>query len=85
VHVAYHGCEQTVADIGLTYVMNAGYNEWAEANDIIVLYPQAQRSTMNPNGCFDWWGYTGAEYATKLAPQNIVVNGMVKWLFSTYN
>jgi len=25
VHVAFHGCEQTVPDIGLTYVLNAGY------------------------------------------------------------
>lgn len=25
VHVAFHGCEQTVPDIGMTYVLNAGY------------------------------------------------------------
>lgn len=25
VHVAFHGCEQTVPDIGMTYVLNAGF------------------------------------------------------------
>jgi hypothetical protein len=31
-HVALHGCEQTIADIGMTFVEDAGYNRWADAN-----------------------------------------------------
>ena len=39
-HVNFHGCQQTLADIGTQYVEHVGLNEWAEANNIIVLYPQ---------------------------------------------
>ncbi len=38
-----------------------GINEIAEANNMIVLYPQIKKSIVdpvNPNGCFDWWGYS---------------------------
>ena len=40
--------------------MNGGYNEVADLNNIVILYPQAKRGSIpyNPNGCFDWWGYT---------------------------
>jgi len=41
-------------------VKETGLNEVAEANDIIILYPQARKSStlpMNPKGCWDWWGY----------------------------
>lgn len=27
---------------------------------MIVLYPQATPSGVNPNGCWDWWGYLNA-------------------------
>ena len=38
------------------FSLHAGYNEVAEANDIIVLYPQAENTTIpfNPEGCWDW-------------------------------
>jgi len=82
VHVAFHGCEMTVPDIGQQFVMNAGYNSWAAANDVIVLYPQATRTTLNPKGCFDWWGYTGADYASKLGCQMSAVDKMVTGIAS---
>lgn len=53
-HVAFHGCEQTLGDIGSDFVENAGYNSWAEANNIIILYPQAKDNPLNPKGCWDW-------------------------------
>ena len=34
----------------------AGYASWADANDIVVLYPQAKTTTANPEGCWDWFG-----------------------------
>ena len=43
VHVVLHGCEQTIADIGMAFVENAGYNRWADSNRLIVLYPQIQK------------------------------------------
>lgn len=67
VHVALHGCKQTHETIGTTYVSQAGYNEWADTNNIIVLYPQTTSRTYdfngvfqdrnNPEACWDWWGY----------------------------
>jgi poly(3-hydroxybutyrate) depolymerase len=78
VHVVFHGCKQTVDDIQEQYVRNTGYNRWAESNNIILLYPQARSEPQaNPNGCWDWWGYSGADYATKGAPQMVAVRAML--------
>ena len=68
-HVAFHGCLQGFDTIGATYVTHAGYNPHAEINDIIVLYPQAKATALNPKGCFDWWGYTSPSYACQLGVQ----------------
>jgi len=38
----------TLADIGTDFVENSGLNGWAESNNIIVLYPQAKKSTFSP-------------------------------------
>jgi len=77
VHVAFHGCVQTLDDINTTFVTKTGYNEWAEANNIIVLYPQAIVTKENPKGCWDWWGYTGSAYATQSGPQIITIKNMI--------
>lgn len=77
VHVSFHGCEQTVPDIGQQFALKTGYNRWAAANDLIVLYPQARRTALNPKGCFDWWGYTGMNYASQLGVQMSAVNKMI--------
>jgi len=81
-HVSFHGCNQGSSVVGLDYVQYGGYNKWAEANNIIILYPQAKASNipLNPNGCWDWWGYTGADYATKWAPQVSTVKRMMDGL-----
>jgi len=74
-HVAFHGCEQGQSFVaakgqppyGLQFVNGAGYNRWAEAGHIVVLYPQVKPSNkggfyqpfqFNPKGCWDFWGYT---------------------------
>lgn len=86
VHVALHGCKQGVKAIGEVFVRDSGYNAWAAAHDTIVLYPQVQPSqpTMlawwlpyNPNGCWDWWGYTGTDYAVKNGVQIAAIMAMV--------
>jgi poly(3-hydroxybutyrate) depolymerase len=81
VHVAFHGCRQGAAEIGERFVREAGYNRWAEANALIVLYPQAIKRyspfVFNPRGCWDWWGYTGAVYHTKDGPQIRAVKAML--------
>lgn len=66
-HVSFHGCRQTVSLIGETYFKNTGLNEWAETNNIVVVYPQVDVDEWlgNPRGCWDWWGYSGVNFATK--------------------
>ncbi|MNL69447.1 hypothetical protein D3C87_1943080 [compost metagenome] len=58
----------------------AGYNEWAEANGIVILYPAASTAKLNPNGCWDWFGYTGKDYALRQAKQIVLVHKMIERL-----
>jgi len=82
-HVAFHGCRQHFAAIGNIFYTQAGYNEWAETNNIIVLYPQAAaRGSVffpwpNPRGCWDWWGYTGPDFYHKSGAQLAAVKAMI--------
>lgn len=92
VHVAFHGCRQSADQIGTAFVTGAGYNEWASANRLIVLYPQtvprygwgagSSKWVFNPRACWDWWGYTDPEYATRDGVQIRAVRAMVKALGS---
>ena len=88
VHVAFHGCRQGVAQIGDRYYTSTGYNEIADTNAMIVLYPQAQVSDpipFNPKGCWDFWGYSSPNrsdpnFYSKQAPQIAAVMGMLERL-----
>ncbi|MDX1465951.1 MAG: PHB depolymerase family esterase [Halomonas sp.] len=64
--VALHGCTMSAEQIGETFVRHSGLNDWAAANERVVLYPQAETSLPNPQGCWDWWGF--AESAWQLDP-----------------
>jgi hypothetical protein len=80
VHVAFHGCEQGIGFVGRDFARDAGYNRWADANRIVVLYPQVARSLFwpfNPKGCWDWWGYSGPGYATRNGAQLASVHRML--------
>jgi len=69
-----------MSTIGQVFVQNAGYLQWAEPNNIIVLFPQAAASLFheNPEACFDWWGYVDANYAFKNSQQMATFRNMVK-------
>nr|WP_282452869.1 PHB depolymerase family esterase [Lysobacter sp. CAU 1642] len=70
-HIAFHGCQQDAAGIGDTFAAGAGFNRWADAAKLVVLYPQARASyvPLNPKACWDWWGYSGADYDTRQGAQ----------------
>jgi hypothetical protein len=83
VHVAFHGCRQGRGAVNDRFAREAGYNRWADTNRIIVLYPQAvprRVGIYNPNGCWDWWGYTGPQYHTKDGAQIRAVIAMLERL-----
>lgn len=83
-HVNFHGCEQQRSNLSphTLYVAHTGLNQWAESNNIVILYPQTVGNPLleNPNGCFDWWGYTNSNYANKKGPQMKVIKSAVDWL-----
>jgi hypothetical protein len=82
--VALHGCQQYQGIIQQQFVQKSGINEWADTNNIIVLYPQATNSSSNPLGCWDWWGYLSSDYALKSAPQMDAIMAMVAQITSGY-
>ena len=82
VHVALHGCQQNSNYVQNQFVTHTGFNEWAEENAIIVLYPQVKLSSNNPYACWDWWGYTGPGYATIQGAQIKAITAMVDRLVS---
>ena len=91
VHVAFHGCGQSAAQIGSVFYEHAGYNRWADENRLIVLYPQTQPSQptalapllpLNPKACWDWWGYNDGlnqrgRFATQTGLQIAAVRRML--------
>ena len=79
-HISFHGCKQHVAAVGNAYLTQTGLNEYADSNDLVILYPQAAASSFNPHGCWDWWGYTGDHYISKQAPQLQAVMLLVEQL-----
>jgi poly(3-hydroxybutyrate) depolymerase len=92
-HVALHGCMQSVEQIGDVFYKHVGLNEWADTNGIIILYPQANTLALkdlpeprpdallstNPAGCWNWWGYGGDEhYLLRQGIQVQAIHGMIQ-------
>jgi hypothetical protein len=48
-----------------------------------VLFPQVSASSVNSQGCWDWWGYTGLDFLGKDAPQIAAIWAMVEHLAQT--
>jgi poly(3-hydroxybutyrate) depolymerase len=79
-HVALHGCFQGPNIAQRAFIEGAGYNDWAVANQIVILYPAVDMGAGNPNGCWDWFGYTGSNYAVKSSLQMTAIMKMVSRL-----
>jgi len=90
VHVAFHGCVQDYDTIGDQFYKKAGYNRWADSNNLIVLYPQTIARfgwnwknfwtvsyVWNPTACWDWWGYDGPDYYKKSGAQMSAIKKML--------
>ncbi len=80
IHIAFHGCSQNSETVGESFVRESGFARWADTNGLIVLFPQVATSPVNPQGCWDWWGYTGRDYLTRKAPQIVAVYRMMERL-----
>lgn len=47
---------------GTRHLLNSGYLELAEVNDLIIVAPQAIGNHENQIGCWDTYGLTGRHY-----------------------
>ncbi|MFM0389299.1 hypothetical protein [Paraburkholderia dipogonis] len=65
--------------VGDNFYAKTNYNYWADTNNIVVLHPQANASTVpfSPEGCCDWFGYTGPDYALKSGSQLTAAHAMI--------
>jgi poly(3-hydroxybutyrate) depolymerase len=80
VHIAFHGCSQNRDSTGEAFIRESGFANWADTNSLVILFPQAASAPINPQGCWDWWGYTGRDYLTREAPQIRGVHRMLEHL-----
>ena len=81
-HLVLHGCAQSAETVGTDFIEQSGYLPWAEANDIVLAFPQVEKSLvapLNPHACWDWWGYTGDDYLFRSGKQMTV---LVEWINS---
>jgi hypothetical protein len=93
VHVALHGCQQNYATVGDKFIKNTGYTRWADTNRIVVLFPQtrvdntshptsASGTLPNGNGCWDWIGWYGSNFAQRAGSQQAAIKAMVDQIAS---
>ncbi|HTX85532.1 MAG TPA: PHB depolymerase family esterase [Streptosporangiaceae bacterium] len=77
--VALHGCLSGRYLLGEEFPELANLDAYADTNNLVILYPQAIASVIpyNPEGCWDWWGYDGPNFAVKSAPQMVTIMNMV--------
>lgn len=77
--VALHGCLSGQYLVGDALPELGNLDTYADTNHLVVLYPQAVSSVapLNPEGCWDWWGYDGSNFAVKSAPEMTAIVNMV--------
>ena len=80
-HLVLHGCAQSAETVGTDFIEQSGYLPWPDTNHIVLAFPQVEKSLvapLNPHGCWDWWGFTGADYRWRDGPQMKVLADWVK-------
>mmetsp|Transcript_73538 Transcript_73538/g.239325 ORF Transcript_73538/g.239325 Transcript_73538/m.239325 type:complete len:211 (-) Transcript_73538:71-703(-) len=78
VHVDYHGCIADQWPQRLMWVQNLDLNEYGEANNIVILYPQAKGDSRTGTGCWNW-GFPKDDtlFDTKMSAQLLTVMNML--------
>ena len=72
IHVAFHGCVQNLSKIGMKFVELTQYQEVAESNNMIIMFPHRSESSSFLSPAY--------KYATKQGFQMNQVMGHVKAL-----
>jgi hypothetical protein len=87
-HIALHGCGMSASNskMDMSFVQHTGLNAWAEANDLVILYPQQggfidyNRTAPSPQlggSCFDGYGQTGQDFASITGSQMLAIRNMI--------
>ncbi len=79
-HFVLHGCAQSTVQVDSVFIEQSGYLRWAEANDIVLAFPQVAPAANNPFACWDWWGYTGEDYRWRTGAQMEVLTNWLRRL-----
>ena len=82
-HLVLHGCAQSAVTLEKEFMQQSGYLSWAEANNIVLAFPQVVPGALNPYACWDWWGYTGEDYRWRNGKQMVVVTNWIRQLSSS--
>lgn len=78
-HVNYHGCIRMTWKRRRLWSSSIELNSYAEANDIIVFYPQAAGTTASGKGCWNWaFTEDDPSFDTKASVQLRTVISIVK-------
>ena len=77
-HLVLHGCAQSSVTVGTDFIQQSGYLPWAEANNIVLAFPQVVPGPLNPYACWDWWGYTGEDYRWRNGKQMLVLADWIR-------
>jgi hypothetical protein len=86
-HVVLHGCNMSYSQIGAKFLVNTGYNKWADTNNLIILYPQAIPDPSQPPqyiGCWDFHDGYGLDYDQHGGPQIEALMRMVTQISGGY-
>jgi len=81
VHVDYHGCVSDDWNQRLEWSNNLDLNEYGEANNIVIIYPQAKGDKRTGTGCWNW-GFPSDDilYDTKASIQLMTVKNLINHL-----
>lgn len=78
VHMVLHGCQQSPEFVDEQFLLNSDFVQAANQYGVVLLFPSINKSSRNPYGCWDWWGYTGIHYDDQLGPQIRVLEKIVR-------
>jgi len=82
-HIFFHGCGSNYLNpsYNFTYIKHAGFNSWAESNNMVIVYPQMggykNGTTQQLGGCWDSYGDTGENYSLNTGVQMSTVRRMI--------
>ena len=82
-HVFLHGCGTSYEQMGVPiWADYSGHRQWADTNDIILLFPQVLPDAAHPEGCWDSNAWYGSDYDQKSGAQMTAIMGMVSRITS---